>query len=273
MDQSNLTVYVNIPFCNSKCHFCRYVAPIDTASLVDQADRYAEYVAALKRQIAHFLPRVTEAGRRVSTIYFGGGTPTALAAEELADLLHTIHEHTAGTCDGASVTVETTPENVPGYDFTALRRAGFNRVSMGAQSMEDQRLQMIGRSHRSKQVNEAVDLLIGSGFTNINVDLMFGMPNETEEELVGNLEKGIALGVNHYSIYIYEPDPRTVMARLCETPYTRLELEEKCRLVQDFMRRAGFENYNVFYFTSDGLRCDCDDVYYTLAGDWVGFGA
>ena len=102
---------------------------------------------------------------------------------------------------------------------------------------------------------------------------MFGMPNETEEELVGNLEKGIALGVNHYSIYIYEPDPRTVMARLCETPYTRLELEEKCRLVQDFVRRAGFENYNVFYFTSDGLRCDCDDVYYTLAGDWVGFGA
>ncbi|MBD2385988.1 coproporphyrinogen-III oxidase family protein [Cylindrospermum sp. FACHB-282] len=270
---SDLAIYVNIPFCNSKCHFCHYVADIDSRNLVGQHNWYSEYVEAIKRQILHYLPQLTSDGHQINSIYFGGGTPTALSTEQLIDILQVIESNSKPSLHFGSVTLETTPENAPHHDFRALLDAGFNRISMGVQSMDNNRLRMIGRSHCVEQVQKAIEIFWDAGFTNVNIDMMFGMPSESKEEISHNLEKLVALAGNHYSIYLYEPDPRTVMAKRCESSYTTEDLYSKFDLVLNYMENAGYEGYNCFYYANDNSRCDCDDIYYNLGNDWIGFGA
>ncbi|MBD2511830.1 radical SAM protein [Nostoc muscorum FACHB-395] len=270
---SNLAVYVNIPFCNSKCHFCHYVADIDSKNLVGQHNWYSKYVEAIKKQILYYLPQLTNEGRQINSIYFGGGTPTALSTEQLIDILQVIKSNSKPSLNFGSITLETTPENAPHHDFRALLNAGFNRISMGVQSMNNNRLRKIGRSHCVEQVQQAINIFKDACFTNVNIDMMFGMPSESKEEISYNLEKLVALASNHYSIYLYEPDPRTVMAKTCESSYTAEELYSKFDLVLNYMENSGYKGYNCFYYANDNSRCDCDDIYYNLGNDWIGFGA
>jgi putative oxygen-independent coproporphyrinogen III oxidase len=267
-----LTVYVGIPFCRSKCHFCRYVADVPTNALVNRKSQYGAYVDVLIRQIDEFMPRLMASDRDIASLYFGGGTPTVLTTEQLIKILEAVQRWSKPK-DGYTITLETTPEAVFAHDFVALRRAGFNRISMGVQSMQDQVLRNIGRSHSVLEVPEAVRTFTDANFENINIDLMFGLPGESTSDVADNLEKARALTVNHYSVYLYEPDPRTVMARQCNITISSNELLERFELVHNFMVTSGYKAYNSFYYTKDDRRCEVDEAYYCLKTEWVGLGA
>jgi oxygen-independent coproporphyrinogen-3 oxidase len=270
----DITLYVNVPFCNSKCHFCSYVAHIKTSDLIRQEHRYADYVAALKQQIAYFGESLTRQGYAVNAIYFGGGTPTVLSTTQLVELREALDTHFVRSEAFQDATLETTPENVALHDFARLHAAGFDRVSMGVQSMVDERLRRIGRCHTRDQVIEAVALLRQAGYGNINVDLMMGLPGETTDELLETITHALALGVNHYTAYVYVPVHNTVMKEfmLLET-YDAAVLEEKYSIVHGRMLAAGYGEYMCQYFSNDRTRCICDWVYFGLMNDWIGFGS
>lgn len=269
-----ITIYVDIPFCNSKCHFCGYVAHIKSSDLVKQHDRYTDYVQALKRQIRGFAPKLAAMGYTVNAVYFGGGTPTALATDQLIDLMETIRRYLDLSDGFQDATLETTPENVgPAHDFAKLRRNGFDRISMGVQSMVDERLRRIGRCHTNGQVQRAVETLGEAGFDSINIDLMLGLPGETDDELAETIEQGLTLGVNHYTTYIYVPMEGTVMTRLNHADFSAEDLERKYAFVRDRMVAAGYQEYMCQYFSRDATRCVCDWVYFGLMNEWIGLGS
>ncbi len=269
----DLTIYVHVPFCNSKCHFCTYVAHIDTKDLVKRQDRYQSYVDALLQQIRFYMPRLVDKGYALRSIYFGGGTPTSFSSEQLVSILSTIREYIPLSVNYTDTTLETTPENIANQDFDVLLKGGFDRVSMGVQSMLDDRLKSLGRCHTNGLVENAVNTFHSSGINNVNIDLMVGLPSESEAEVAESLGRALGLGINHFTIYTYMPVIGTVMQKQLKTGYVTEELEDRHSYVRETMSNAGYNEYMYQYYSNDNTRCICDEVYFGLTNEWMGFGA
>lgn len=272
-NHKDLTIYINIPYCNSKCHFCVYVAHIKTSDLIKQQAVHADYVEALKKQIRTHAPVFQQRGYRIRSIYFGGGTPTSLSTEQLVDILTTLRSNMDLSQNYVDTTLETTPENVVGHDFQKLRDAGFDRISMGVQSMLDHRLKRLGRCHTNAQVSSALNQFQNSGFNNINIDLMIGLPDEDDQEIISNLEQASRLNTNHCTVYMYIPAEDTVFKKKMKKYYSADELMHKYHLAKEIMCASDYNEYQWLYFSKDKSRCICDTTYFGLTTDWFAFGS
>lgn len=272
-NHKELAIYINIPYCNSKCHFCVYVAHIKTHDLVKQQALYGEYVEALKKQIRQHGSDLKERGYSIHSIYFGGGTPTSLSTEQLIDILTTLKETMDFGPSYVDCTLETTPENVVGHDFKKLKAAGFDRVSMGIQSMLDKRLRSLGRCHSNAQVKSALEMFTNAGIHNVNIDLMVGLPDETEDELSENLNQAVLLGTNHCTVYMYIPAEDTVFKKKLQKYYTTEEMYNKYQSAKKIMAAHGYDEYQWQYFSKDKSRCICDTTYFGLTTEWFAFGS
>ena len=192
--KKSLGIYVHIPFCRSKCEYCDFYS-IPGARSRDLMDRYLDAVILHIREAAQ-----GAAGYEVDTVYFGGGTPSFFGAGGLAKIFAEIDRRFDVSRD-AEVSLEANPDSVTLPMLTRLRRAGFNRISIGVQSDDDAQLKALGRPHNYRQAQQAVSLSRRAGFDNVSVDLMFGLPNQSREQWMQTLRNVIDLKADHISCY------------------------------------------------------------------------
>lgn len=257
------SLYVHVPFCFHKCHYC------DFYSFVDTQDRQGAFVEAL---ILELTMLARHAGRgcgkpRLDTIFVGGGTPSLLRVELWERLLAALHESFMLN-PGAEFTVECNPETVTPELIGVLRAGGVNRVSVGAQSFESRHLKTLERWHDPANVQKALRLAAEGGIERRNVDLIFAVPGQTMEEWRADLERALTLdpGVEHLSCYALTYEPNTAMTqrmKMGQFAPAPEELEtEMYRLTVAMLRDRGFERYEVSNFSRPGAECRHNLAYW-----------
>lgn len=258
-------VYVHIPFCTHRCHYC------DFNTYEGQDDLHGAYVDALVGDIERWSgPR-----RPATSVFFGGGTPTLLAPERLARILHAV-EGSCGIAPGAEVTVEANPETVDDRVFDGLSSAGFNRVSIGLQSLVPKVLVGLGRTHSPERALDAIAAARRAGFADVNADLIYGSPWESTGDWVRSLEGVIAAEPDHISAYALTVEEATPLATLVATgrvPDVDPDIQaERHGIASDLLGAAGYGRYEVSNWARPG-RASAHNVLYWCAGDYLGFGA
>lgn len=270
-----LELYLHIPFCERKCAYCDFLsAPADLPVRIS-------YIKKLQEEIAYYGAQYGE--YQVSSIFFGGGTPTILEGYQLAAILETVKEHFNITT-GAEITVECNPGTLTAGKAEKLVQAGFNRLSMGLQSADDRELQLLGRIHNFAQFLESYDLARKAGFRNINVDLMSALPGQTLKSWQDTLQKVTALRPEHisaYSLIIEEGTP--FYERFAEDErireeggHPRLLPEEDVErqmyeLTETFLHTKGYERYEISNYAKPGYECRHNCGYWTRK-DYLGLG-
>ena len=270
-----LELYLHIPFCERKCAYCDFLsAPADLPVRIS-------YIKKLQEEIAYYGAQYGE--YQVSSIFFGGGTPTILEGYQLAAILETVKEHFNITTD-AEITVECNPGTLTAGKAEKLVQAGFNRISMGLQSADDRELQLLGRIHNFAQFLESYDLARKAGFQNINVDLMSALPGQTLKSWQDTLQKVTALRPEHisaYSLIIEEGTP--FYERFAEDErireeggHPRLRPEEDVErqmyeLTETFLHTKGYERYEISNYAKPGYECRHNCGYWTRK-DYLGLG-
>ncbi|MFQ9526637.1 MAG: radical SAM family heme chaperone HemW, partial [Eubacterium ramulus] len=270
-----LELYLHIPFCERKCAYCDFLsAPADLPVRIS-------YIKKLQEEIAYYGAQYGE--YQVSSIFFGGGTPTILEGYQLAAILETVKEHFNITTD-AEITVECNPGTLTAGKAEKLVQAGFNRISMGLQSADDRELQLLGRIHNFAQFLESYDLARKAGFQNINVDLMSALPGQTLKSWQDTLQKVTALRPEHisaYSLIIEEGTP--FYERFAEDErireeggHPRLLPEEDVErqmyeLTETFLHTKGYERYEISNYAKPGYECRHNCGYWTRK-DYLGLG-
>lgn len=270
-----LELYLHIPFCERKCAYCDFLsAPADLPVRIS-------YIKKLQEEIAYYGAQYGE--YQVSSIFFGGGTPTILEGYQLAVILETVKEHFNITTD-AEITVECNPGTLTAGKAEKLVQAGFNRLSMGLQSADDRELQLLGRIHNFAQFLESYDLARKAGFRNINVDLMSALPGQTLKSWQDTLQKVTALRPEHisaYSLIIEEGTP--FYERFAEDErireeggHPRLLPEEDVErqmyeLTETFLHTKGYERYEISNYAKPGYECRHNCGYWTRK-DYLGLG-
>lgn len=258
-------VYVHIPFCRHRCHYC------DFNTYDSQEALHAAYVDALIRHIEES-PGET---RSVTSIFFGGGTPTLLSAWDLGLIVEAVRNRMDVSTD-AEVTVEANPETVTEATFEALLEAGFNRFSIGVQSLAPHVLRGLGRTHSAGRALDAITDARRAGVTDLNADLIFGSPWERPGDWVASLAALVDLGPEHISAYALTVEPGTPLATLVRTgrvPDVDPDVQaDRYATAGEVLGAAGYERYEVSNWARPG-HASRHNVLYWSAGDYLGFGA
>jgi oxygen-independent coproporphyrinogen-3 oxidase len=274
-------IYVHIPFCRRKCFYCDFnvvAARRETAT--------SRYVDALLREIelwGELLPAGGASGEGAGragsfvSLYLGGGTPTYLSSSQLLRLLQALRQHFR-LVPGAEITVEANPDPVTLTDekLDALRAAGANRLSLGAQTFDDRFLQAIGRDHCVADIESAFTRARRAGFTNINLDLIFALPGQSLRDWQSTLERALALEPAHLSCYSLIYEEGTPLTRWRQQGRVRPVAEETERAMYDLTRemlpRAGLHQYEISNFARPGRESRHNLLYWSYQ-NWLGLGA
>jgi putative oxygen-independent coproporphyrinogen III oxidase len=277
VDNKDLMIYIHIPFCNSKCTFCDWVTDIPVAELRSGPSTRNEYGQALCQQIRFFGPRLMDIGYTPKLIYWGGGTPSKLEAGETAEVIAALHD----SFDLSHVeehAVEISPESITAQKLETMRSLGVNRISMGVQSFDDVELRKGARSHSAAQAEAAARLIKEAGFRNFNLDLIVAFPDQTLDVVEQSVSKAIELEPTHLSIYMYRPDPDTVMAQQIRRGYRKLvgieQMLASDELSKALIEKAGYFEYMLGYYAKEPEhRFKGEEYYFSLQGDYIGFGS
>jgi len=243
--------YIHIPFCYSKCNYCSFASwPMDE-SLAEM------YWRAIVRELeAHRKSDATE--NRVDTIYFGGGTPSLLPAGHIVAILNACRKLFDVTPD-CEISLEVNPGTLAAEKLQVYRSAGVNRLSVGAQSFSDQELNAIGRIHTASQIIESFSLVRTCGFENLNLDLILGLPGQTERQWMSNLMCADALVPSHVSIYMLELDPKAPLYHSVSKGFCRVPDEDSVAdwylQAIDFLENRGYSQYEISNFARPGCEC------------------
>lgn len=265
MKGTPLGLYVHIPFCKQKCAYC------DFYSLAGNEAQMDAYCAALTRHLEEVAPRCSH--HIVNTVYFGGGTPSYLGAARLTALLKTIKKRYTLARD-AEITVECNPDSAGDWkELRSLRRAGFNRISLGVQSADDELLREIGRVHTFSQVTDAVAAARMAKFQNISLDLIYGLPHQTLEQWQDTVRTAAALDVEHLSCYglkVEEGTPLYVRRNTSQLPDDEAQAEMYLWMV-DYLEKHGYHQYEISNFARSGFESRHNRKYWRLE-PYAGFG-
>ena len=260
-------VYVHIPFCVHRCHYC------DFNTYEGQDGLHGPYVDALVHHIDTYAP-----GRDfppATSVFFGGGTPTILEARGIGRVIAAIRAR-VGVVPGAEVTVEANPETVDEAYFGSLLDIGVNRVSIGVQSLVDTVLVGLGRTHSSQVALDAVVAARRAGVDDLNVDLIYGSPWEREGDWRTTLDRAIEAGPDHISAYALTVESGTPLHTLVATgrvPDVDPDVQaERHGIAAGVLEEAGYERYEISNWARPG-RASAHNVLYWCAGDYLGFGA
>jgi oxygen-independent coproporphyrinogen-3 oxidase len=260
----SLALYVHLPWCVRKCPYCDFNSHQLKSPAPDPA-----YVDALIRDFDLELPRLD--GRRIDTVFFGGGTPSLFPAGDFSRLLTALRQR-IGFADDVEVTLEANPGTIERGRFAGYRDAGINRVSLGAQTFGQRALEALGRIHSADDTHRAVAELRAAHFDNFNLDLMFALPGQTLEEALEDVRIACELGPSHLSYYQLTLEPGTVFhARPPQLP----DEEEAWAIQVAGQRRlaeAGYQQYEISAYARAGARCR-HNLNYWRFGDYVGIGA
>ena len=268
-----LGVYIHIPFCLHRCHYC------DFNTYEGLEDLFEPYVDALVADIARWPATASEMGRAytgpVSSVFFGGGTPTLLPARALGRVLGALAD-VVGISAGAEVTIEANPETISDSYLTDLLDHGFNRISIGVQSLRPGVLRALGRTHGPERALDAVSAARRAGFCDLNVDLIFGSPWESDDDWTATLEAILRAGPDHVSAYALTVEEGTPLHTLVRTGrIADVDGDVQARryeLACEVLEQGGYRRYEVSNWAKPG-RASAHNVLYWSAGDYLGFGA
>ena len=280
----NLGVYIQIPFCQTKCTYCNFHTGVVSPG------RFAPYADAVCREISQHLTLLESADVRMSgaisgqthsvdTVYIGGGTPSLLEPELLTLMLDALR--TGFDCSFTEVTLEADPETIEAGKAAQWVAAGFNRISFGTQSFVDEELKAAGRMHRREDIYRAVPILRAAGIRNINFDLIAGLPKQTHASWRQSLGEAIALGPEHISIYMMEIDEGSRLGLEVLQSGSRYsageipsdeEMAEFYELAQAELKTAGYLQYEISNWAKPGFGSR-HNLKYWQRDPYLGFGA
>jgi oxygen-independent coproporphyrinogen-3 oxidase len=259
-----LSLYIHLPWCVRKCPYCDFNSHEARESLPEN-----EYIEALWRDLEQDLPPVW--GRPVQTIFFGGGTPSLFTPAAIDRLLSGVRARLTVAQD-AEITLEANPGTIDLERFRGFRAAGVNRLSIGIQSFDDEKLQALGRIHGRGEALRAAAAARAAGFDNFNLDLMFGLPNQTVEQALEDVRTALALTPTHLSAYQLTIEPNT----LFHAHPPRLPEDEAIwdmqQQIQTLLAAHGYHQYEVSAYARAGFECR-HNLNYWRFGDYLGIGA
>lgn len=260
-----LAVYVHIPFCPTKCGYCDFNSYAGTSD--------SEVSRTVQAQVEE-IRQSPWRGRAASTIFFGGGTPTFLSEYQLLSIFEAVVDTHPPVAD-CEITSEANPGTVDAEKFAAMHRAGFNRVSLGAQSFLDTDLVALGRIHRSGEIERAVDLARSAGFDNLNLDLMFGLPYQSMRAWKANLERALKLQPEHLSLYCLTLEPNTPFYKRHLSGDLEVPDDEQQVAMYDAciegVKSTGFDQYEISNYAKANRACQHNLAYWTGV-EYAGYG-
>ena len=271
----NLELYIHIPFCMKKCAYCDFLSfPCDEKTQVAYAD-------ALIREIEYYGPKMKN--YVVSTIFVGGGTPTWLNEEKMAEIFDAITTYFQ-VSNEAEITMECNPGTVTPAKLNLYKKIGVNRLSIGLQSADDTELQLLGRIHTFEKFLKTYEMARNAGFKNINVDLMSGIPYQTAEKFLHTLQKVVRLKPEHISVYsliiekgtpFYDTYQSDLELQEAGKPTQMLPTEDEVyriiKLTQQYLTKTGYEQYEISNFAQPGFECTHNIGYWTRE-NYLGLG-
>jgi oxygen-independent coproporphyrinogen III oxidase len=256
-------VYIHIPFCATRCHYCNFATGGYESTLA------ARYVEAVVKEIDRLS---LEQRPEVDTIYFGGGTPTTLSIAQFSEILSRCAQ-VFRLSSGVEITAEANPGSVNLEYLSSLREIGVNRLSFGVQSFDDGELQMIGRTHSAQEAREAVGMAREAGFENLSLDLIAGLPEQRPETWRRNLDEIFALAPDHLSVYLlelYKDAP--LLHRIQRGELRAIDDETTVAMYFELVDRAashGFEHYEISNWGKPGFESRHNLKYWTGAPYWA----
>ena len=264
----SLGLYIHVPFCKTRCHFCAFYLQIH------REDRALAYLESLGREIRLHAELNSLKGRPLDTVYFGGGTPTTLSSDQLSYILEQVR-HCFGLQEHSEVTLEAYPDTVTEKGMRGLFQAGFNRISFGVQTMDDSELIRIGRRSLRTSVHSAVAAARLVGFTNINLDLIYGLPGQTTRSWLATLDETLGLEPTHVSCYALTIEEGTRLHRDLhlggsDEPDADLQnaMEDEAA---SLLTAAGFERYEISNYSRPGFACRHNQLYWR-GDEYLGLG-
>jgi len=262
------SLYLHFPFCRSKCPYCSFSSVVGTDDLI------ARYLTALAREIENSR-QDEKRSAVVDTLYLGGGTPSLCSASQLATIIHRCSD-VFQLSDDIEMTIEVNPGTIKKTDFKSLRQIGFNRVSIGMQALKDSDLSTLGRCHSTVESLKAYDWARQADFTNVSVDLMYGLPNQGINDWRQTIMGALDLNPEHLSIYqlTVEPDTPFFQKRISKALQLPDEdtIEEMDRITLEHCEASGVLQYEISNFASPGFKCR-HNLNYWHNDPYYGFGA
>jgi len=258
-------IYVHIPFCKQACRYCDFFFSVSLRYLDEYVDRLVEEIAHRSK---------THRGTELSTLYLGGGTPSLLTEAHLDKIVATLLRFHSFRKD-SEWTIECNPDDLEPGRLNYLRNIGFKRLSIGVQSFQLRDLALMRRSHNAAQAMDSVQKAADSGFENISIDLIYGIPGQSTEEWEENIDKALSLPVSHISAYHLSFEPGTVFdhwrkkGRLI--PVHEEESVKQYRKLREKLLPAGFDHYELSNFGLDGKRSEHNMIYWS-GKPYLGFG-
>ncbi len=263
-------VYVHVPFCSSRCGYCDFNTY--TPGELGGTASPESYLDALEKELE--LAAASGTTRPATTVFIGGGTPSMLGARGLTRVLSAVR-NTIGIAPGAEVTTESNPETTSPEFFSELLDAGYNRISLGMQSASSSVLRVLERKHTPGRAFDAAREAMNAGFLHVNLDMIYGTPTETDDDVRLTLERALDTGVDHISAYSLIVEDGTAMARKVRKgqlpPPNEDVYADRYGLIDTALRAQGFDWYEVSNWAKPGGECQ-HNLGYWLDGDWWGAG-
>ena len=262
--EKRVGIYVHIPFCASKCAYCNFYS-------LAGADKLAPaYHAAVLRHIGEYSPQLD--GYLVDTVYFGGGTPSHYGANRLVSILNALKKHGHVSLD-SEVTVEINPGSITKEDLIKLRRAGFNRLSVGVQCANDTMLKSLGRVHTFADAEETVKNARNAGFENISADIIYGLPSQDKDAWAETIARTAALKAEHISCYGLKIEEGTQLYVFKDSPFLPDDdvQADMYLYAVEMLARFGYKQYEISNFARRGFESK-HNLKYWLGEEYIGFG-
>lgn len=260
-----LSLYVHIPWCVQKCPYCDF----NSHAAKHDGLPEQEYVQRLLQDLSNDIDYFAQ-NRPLTSIFIGGGTPSLFSGQAIQALLDGVRQRLELRKD-CEITLEANPGTVDEQHFADYLRAGVNRLSIGVQSFSSQQLQHLGRIHSPQQAQRAVKTAQALGFDNINIDLMFGLPQQTTNQAIADIEQGIALNTEHLSYYQLTLEPNTAFAKRPPILPPDEAIDERFDRAAKHLYKAGFKRYEVSAWSRG--RQSKHNLNYWQYGDYLGIGA
>jgi oxygen-independent coproporphyrinogen-3 oxidase len=261
-----LGIYIHIPFCRSKCYYCDFIS---FPKLDNKIDGYVDYIIKEMDLYQNLLGEY-----QVKTIFIGGGTPSYLEGQYIYKILYNIYKKFNGE-KIEEITIEANPGTLNKEKLKIYKEIGINRISLGVQSLNDSLLKEIGRTHTSMDFYNSYELIRNIGFENVNVDLMFGLPNQTMDDCMRTLEEMVRLNVEHISYYSLILEENTLMNKWYKEGKIKLPNEDIEREMYHngikYLERNGYKHYEISNFSKEGFQCKHNLIYWKVK-PYVGFG-
>ena len=262
--------YVHVPFCANRCGYCDFNTYTSQELGGGSREAWSNAAVAEIEFAGNLLPQKNE----ISTVFIGGGTPTLLPAQDIASVIHALDDSFGLSAD-TEVTIEANPDSVSLEQLRQLREVGVNRISFGMQSAVPHVLKVLERTHNPESVAKAVSLARDAGFDNVNLDLIYGTPGESVEDLRRSLEEVAALNVEHVSAYALIVEEGTSLARRIKQGDVALpdddDMAEKYEVIDSFLSRLGMQWYELSNWSKANRECQ-HNLHYWQSHNWWGVG-